>query len=488
MQAEGERGDHAEVGAGAADAPRTGRRCRRGSARRTDAVGGDDLDLEQVVDGPPEAAGEVAEPAAERQPGDADLGDEAERRREAVQLGLAIDVAEQAPRLHRRRARLGVDDDPAQRATCRASARRRPAPCRRCCARRRAPTAASPCSRANVTAATTSAVPVGRTTSAGVFVDQPVPERRRGVEARVSRAEQRAAQARGAAPRRLRAPRSASVASAARNASGCSIGGSSAQSSMTGAASRSARSPPRRPRPACARSSRPQINAVGTAMRSSSSAGIAGIPNPCICVPERGLHARRAGAVDVVRLETAPTGRPCARADPIEVARAVAPERVVGLLARLREERVQGAPEAGRGSNSASPSASTSTRPRIAPRPSRRTGPRSRRRARCRPAPAGTGRCARSARRASVSDQQSASSRRRPRRRGRAGRARRRGGSPSARDHVHPVAWVAARAVEQHERRALHRLRGCAVETPASRAGARSPGALSASRRRASST
>ena len=136
-----------------APAPRTAQKrsgCSLAAGATHRAVRGDDLDLEQVVDGPAEAAGEVAEPAAERQPGDADLGDEAERRGEAVELGLTVDVAEQAARAApsrcaprgRRRRRAAP--------TCRASARRRPARCRRCCGRRRAPRPRRPCSRANV--------------------------------------------------------------------------------------------------------------------------------------------------------------------------------------------------------------------------------------------------------------------------------------------------------------------------------------------------
>ena len=104
VQAEGELGDDTEAGARAAERPeQVGVLVAAGPADL--AVGGDDLGLEQVVDGPAEPAGEVAEPAAERQPGDADLGEEAERHGEAVCLGRAVDVAEQAARLHRRGAR-----------------------------------------------------------------------------------------------------------------------------------------------------------------------------------------------------------------------------------------------------------------------------------------------------------------------------------------------------------------------------------------------
>jgi hypothetical protein len=74
-------------------------------------VRGDDLDLEQVVDGPAEPAREVAEAAAERQARHADFGDEAEGRREAVLLCRPIDAAEEASWLHGREPALGVDDD-----------------------------------------------------------------------------------------------------------------------------------------------------------------------------------------------------------------------------------------------------------------------------------------------------------------------------------------------------------------------------------------
>ena len=113
MQAERERRDDAEVGAGATDRPEEIRVLGlAGAANR--AVGRHDLDLEQVVDRPPEAAGQIAETAAQSQSGDPHLGDEPERRREAVELGLAIHVAEKAPGLGCRGSRLGVDDHAAE--------------------------------------------------------------------------------------------------------------------------------------------------------------------------------------------------------------------------------------------------------------------------------------------------------------------------------------------------------------------------------------
>ncbi len=78
-------------------------------ARTMLALGGHDLDRGEVVAGPAEAARQVAEAAAEREPGDAGRRDEAEHRREAVELGLAVEVAERAAGLGARGPRRGVD-------------------------------------------------------------------------------------------------------------------------------------------------------------------------------------------------------------------------------------------------------------------------------------------------------------------------------------------------------------------------------------------
>ena len=128
-----------------APAPRTPQNSSgsRVAARVTDAaVGRDDLDAEQVVDRPAEAAAEVAEPAAEREPGDADARDEAERRRQAVPLRGAIDVAERAAGTDRRGARRRVDLDGAQPRHVERQPARRRAPRRRCGGRARAPSRA----------------------------------------------------------------------------------------------------------------------------------------------------------------------------------------------------------------------------------------------------------------------------------------------------------------------------------------------------------
>ena len=96
VQRKGERRDHAEVGARAADRPeQVGVLVAAGGADL--AVGGDDLDREQVVDRPAEAARQIAEAAAERQARDADLREEAQRRGEAVALRGVVDVPEREP-------------------------------------------------------------------------------------------------------------------------------------------------------------------------------------------------------------------------------------------------------------------------------------------------------------------------------------------------------------------------------------------------------
>ena len=110
MQAVGEGGDDAEVRAGAAHAPeQVGLAV---AARAADApVRRDDLHLEEVVDRPAEAAAEVAQPAAEREPGDADARYVAERRGEAVPLRGGIDLGERAAGTDGGGPRLRVDLD-----------------------------------------------------------------------------------------------------------------------------------------------------------------------------------------------------------------------------------------------------------------------------------------------------------------------------------------------------------------------------------------
>ena len=56
-------------------------------------------------------AGEPADAAVERQPGDAGHRHEAERRREAVLLGRGVELAEQHARLRSQRPTVGIDVD-----------------------------------------------------------------------------------------------------------------------------------------------------------------------------------------------------------------------------------------------------------------------------------------------------------------------------------------------------------------------------------------
>jgi hypothetical protein len=110
VQPEREACDDTEVGAGDADRPE-----QVGvlvTARPADpAVGRHDLDLEQAVDRPAEAPGQVAEASAEREAGDAYLGEEPQHGRQPVFLRRTIDVPEQAASSHVGDARSAVDDD-----------------------------------------------------------------------------------------------------------------------------------------------------------------------------------------------------------------------------------------------------------------------------------------------------------------------------------------------------------------------------------------
>ena len=99
-----------KIAAGAADRPEEiGVLVAAGGADL--AVRGDDLDLLEVVDRPAEAARQIAEPAAEGEAGDADLGDEAEHRREPVLLRRPVDVLEQTPRPDVGELGVGIDGD-----------------------------------------------------------------------------------------------------------------------------------------------------------------------------------------------------------------------------------------------------------------------------------------------------------------------------------------------------------------------------------------
>ena len=98
MEAEGEARYDAEVAATATERPeQVVVLVRRGAADL--AVRGHDLDLLEVVDCPAEAACQIAETTAERQAGEAGLGDEAEHGGQPVLLGRAVDVVQEAARL-----------------------------------------------------------------------------------------------------------------------------------------------------------------------------------------------------------------------------------------------------------------------------------------------------------------------------------------------------------------------------------------------------
>jgi hypothetical protein len=75
------------------------------------AVGSDDLDFLEVVDSPAEPAGQIAKAPAEGQAGNADLGDEAQRRGQPVLLGRLVDVLEQAAGSDVGEPGIGVNGD-----------------------------------------------------------------------------------------------------------------------------------------------------------------------------------------------------------------------------------------------------------------------------------------------------------------------------------------------------------------------------------------
>jgi hypothetical protein len=80
------------------------------------ASGGDQVDGEELVDRQPVLSLKPAEAAAERQAGDAGMGDDPAGGREPESLGLAVELAPKRACLDPRRARLRVDPDPLHRA------------------------------------------------------------------------------------------------------------------------------------------------------------------------------------------------------------------------------------------------------------------------------------------------------------------------------------------------------------------------------------
>ena len=108
VQAVLERRDDAEVPAGAAHAPEQigVDALARGHEL---AVGRDEIDGEQVVDGRAVLAHQPADPAAERQAGDPGVGDDAAHGGEPEELRLAVELAPQHAGLRARSPRLRVD-------------------------------------------------------------------------------------------------------------------------------------------------------------------------------------------------------------------------------------------------------------------------------------------------------------------------------------------------------------------------------------------
>ena len=112
VEPELEGGRDPEVPAGAAQAPEELGFVGLGRADEP-AVGGDELDGGEVVDRQPEVALEAADSAAERQPGDAGVADDAGRADETVRLGGDVEFAEQRAAVRSGGPGLRIDLDPA---------------------------------------------------------------------------------------------------------------------------------------------------------------------------------------------------------------------------------------------------------------------------------------------------------------------------------------------------------------------------------------
>ncbi len=114
MEAELDRGSDPEVAAAAPQGPEqvrigVGRDVEDATFRR------DELDGEHVVGREAVLRHQPPEPAAERQSGDAGVGDRAARGREAVQCRLTVQLGPEAPALGAQRHRIAVDVDPSHR-------------------------------------------------------------------------------------------------------------------------------------------------------------------------------------------------------------------------------------------------------------------------------------------------------------------------------------------------------------------------------------
>ncbi len=109
LQLEGEVGDDPEVAAAPAQPPeQVGVLGLRGPHDR--AVGDHDLARPQRVDRQPHLAHQVADPAAERQPGDAGVADVAAGHRQPEGLALPVDVGVEGAALCRHRPGRRIDD------------------------------------------------------------------------------------------------------------------------------------------------------------------------------------------------------------------------------------------------------------------------------------------------------------------------------------------------------------------------------------------
>ena len=112
LEPELERGRDPEVPAGAAQAPEELGLVGLGRADEA-AVGGRDLDGGQVVDRQPEVPLQAADPAAERQAGDARVADDAGRADETVRLGGDVELAEERAAVRSGDPGPRIDLDPA---------------------------------------------------------------------------------------------------------------------------------------------------------------------------------------------------------------------------------------------------------------------------------------------------------------------------------------------------------------------------------------
>ena len=96
MEAKLELGDDPEVAATAAQAPEELGLFGLAGLDEV-ALGGDQIDRDELVDRQPVLAMKPADTTAERQACDAGVGDDSARRREPERLGLAVELAQSTP-------------------------------------------------------------------------------------------------------------------------------------------------------------------------------------------------------------------------------------------------------------------------------------------------------------------------------------------------------------------------------------------------------